>query len=132
MENNKIYDGGSAFPLAGSSHYQYAPQDGMSLRDWFAGMALQGFVTNNGTETPDGALAEWSYDVADAMLAARKEGASKTESCTLETELNKMRSLFTSYVLCEETWRNESTGNRVNAAMEANFMREKAKQLLKL
>ena len=50
----------------------------------------------------------------------------------LETELNEMRSLFTSYVLCEEAWRNKSTDNKVNVVMEANFMREKAKKLLKL
>jgi len=56
----------------------------------------------------------------------------ETESRKLETELNEMRSLFTSYILCEETWRNESTDNKVNAVIEANFMREKAKQLLKL
>lgn len=132
MENNKIDDGGSAFPLAGSSDYSYAPRDGMSLRDWFAGMALQGFATNNGTDTPDGILAVWSYNVADAMLAARKESELETESRKLEIELNEMRSLFTSYVLCEEAWRNKLPTNKVNAVMEANFMREKAKQLLKL
>jgi|688.fasta_scaffold214778_4 hypothetical protein len=66
------------------------------------------------------------------MDAARKESELETRSRKLETELNEMRSLFTSYVLCEEAWRNESTDNKVNAVMEANFMREKAKQLLKL
>jgi hypothetical protein len=47
----------------------------MTLRDYFAAAALQGLVTNNGTDTPDGLLATWSYSLADAMLAARKEEA---------------------------------------------------------
>lgn len=41
---SEIYNGGSAFPLAGSSDYSYAPQDGMSLRDYFAAAALTGLI----------------------------------------------------------------------------------------
>ena len=46
----------------------------MSLRDWFAGMALQGLCMNPPTETE--ALtdcASLALNIADAMLAARKE-----------------------------------------------------------
>jgi len=48
---------GPAFP----SHGGIAEQ-GMTLRDWFAGQALAG-------------LAEESYEAADAMLAAREAKA---------------------------------------------------------
>jgi hypothetical protein len=61
----------SAFPL--HMHGDYGK--GMTLRDYFAAAALQGFVTNNGTDTAEEALAAWSYSLADAMLATRKEGA---------------------------------------------------------
>lgn len=77
-----IDNGGSAFPLAGSSDYSYAPQDGMSLRDWFAGMALQGNLASQSIEVGyyDGIecwekAASDAYRAADAMLAVRKEGA---------------------------------------------------------
>lgn len=46
------------------------------LRDLFAGMALQGQVsTEQGFTAEESKLAQWSYRLADAMLAARKEGA---------------------------------------------------------
>jgi len=52
------------------------PMQDMSLRDWFAGMALQGKATrlSNPHEHRD-LLAADCYDIADAMLAARKENA---------------------------------------------------------
>ena len=76
MENNKIYDGGSAFPLATGPCNNHA--QGMSLRDWFAGMALQGIMGNRSlvdTFSVHEAMAKKSYFLADAMLAARKESA---------------------------------------------------------
>lgn len=72
---NAINDGGPAFPLPahiGANGEQPFPIYGMSLRDWFAGMALQGFATNNGTDTADQIIAGWSYGLADAMLTARE------------------------------------------------------------
>lgn len=50
------------------------PHEGVSLRDYFAGMALQGSLASPANEgmTSDH-LAEWSYSLADAMLKARKE-----------------------------------------------------------
>lgn len=72
-------NGGQAFPRAsfycddGPSEYDQEPQDGMSLRDWFAGQALAGMQTfdcNNGTAETQ-ALAAYRY--ADAMLKAREE-----------------------------------------------------------
>jgi hypothetical protein len=46
----------------------------MSLRDWFAGQALPIAMTDNGIHTAKVA-AEYAYEMADAMLAARKETA---------------------------------------------------------
>ena len=46
-----------------------------SLRDWFAGMVLQGMMTNpnnDGHETHELAAAAFSF--ADAMLAEREKG----------------------------------------------------------
>jgi hypothetical protein len=69
-------DGGSAFPFVIPAPSTYHTEPGMSLRDWFAGMALQGFLVAEPT-MQDAKAAEWSYALADAMIAARegKEGA---------------------------------------------------------
>jgi hypothetical protein len=79
-------DGGSAFPhgeiiaeqhdSAGnfSGNILHHESAGMSLRDWFAGMALSGIMSNSGSfaSMSDSQVAETSYSAADAMLAARK------------------------------------------------------------
>ncbi len=66
-------DGGPAFACA-SPHFDSL---GMSLRDYFAAAAMQGFVSSytNGDSGDADAVAGDSYTLADAMLAARKEGA---------------------------------------------------------
>jgi hypothetical protein len=56
-------NGGPAFPELNS---QMVP--GMSLRDWFAGQFLAGQRWSGGTLDE---LAHDSYQLADAMLAAR-------------------------------------------------------------
>jgi hypothetical protein len=87
---NPNVHGGPAFPsLKGLSH---APQyfndssakpafdaqssGGMTLRDWFAGQAMMGMLASgNGEKFPihqDILMAGWSYQAADAMLAARE------------------------------------------------------------
>ena len=55
-------DGGPAFP-------DNRWQDGMSLRDWFAGMALQGILAHQADWE---GMEEWAYERADRMLAARE------------------------------------------------------------
>lgn len=62
------------FPRTGSG----AP--GMELRDWFAGMALQGFVARMNDATFEANInSDWefligdAYDVADAMMEARNK-----------------------------------------------------------
>lgn len=60
-------DGGPAFPQLSVS----APpeQQGMSLRDWFAGRALAGSDCDSYSPA---STAECAYRVADAMLEERK------------------------------------------------------------
>jgi len=72
--NAPINDGGPAFPcqpLDAQGNPCNAAQDGMSLRDWFAGQALASLRCGDWTECKNGA--RYCYDYADAMLAARKE-----------------------------------------------------------
>jgi hypothetical protein len=79
--------GGSAFPwFTPEGHYNGSVHEqGMTLRDWFAGMALQHItgvidaeLTKGGVDTrplPEilSGLAGLSYQIADAMLKARGE-----------------------------------------------------------
>jgi len=67
-------EGGAAFPRAGSDHN--VPESGMTLRDWFAGQALLGELTQpwpEGFDLDEGAemMANRAYALADAMLAKR-------------------------------------------------------------
>ena len=69
-----IDNGGSAFPS------ELFEQPGMSLRDYFAAAALTGSVgyVNEFEPAYEKSLkhtANAAYRIADAMLAARKEGA---------------------------------------------------------
>ena len=74
-----INDGGNAFPVAGLSGLPndnfILPTSGMSLRDWFAGMALQGLVAHYGASGIKRDIEDGQpYKLADLMLAARKGG----------------------------------------------------------
>lgn len=93
MGSPQIIDGGPAFPGAtetngyGDGHHVVLPsgqiewmtvKPGMSLRDWFAGKALQGGIASDAhpdvviQETFEfAARAKWAYEMADAMLAER-------------------------------------------------------------
>jgi hypothetical protein len=92
----QIDDGGPAFPLGASNivhdmaselsndepagpdrnkkYYQLYRQlaMGMTLRDWFAGQALQGMLAEDADDITCTELADASYRCADAMIAARK------------------------------------------------------------
>lgn len=46
-------------------------QDGMDLRDYFAGQALTGLLTEHTGDYHDYALAELAYSLADEMMKAR-------------------------------------------------------------
>ena len=52
------------------------PAEDMTVRDWFAGMALQGIIAHPGMEPDDchkTGTSDLAYDFADAMLEARKQ-----------------------------------------------------------
>lgn len=71
-------DGGSAFPQV---HYwddgSVTSKGGMSLRDWFAGQALDGILSGP-CSRENVPVSEWldvpeyAYRIADAMLKARE------------------------------------------------------------
>lgn len=79
-------NGGAAFPRVTLSEKEneigdlrHIGNEGMSLRDWFAGKAMQAFITarasiyEGGPEQFDDDLSRWSYETADAMLRAREQ-----------------------------------------------------------
>lgn len=53
----------------------YSPFHGISLRDWFAGMALQGHIASDTMDfnCNEEMHAKYAYRCADAMLKAREE-----------------------------------------------------------
>ena len=66
-------DNPAAYPSS-SSGFGAAAQPGMTLRDWFAGQALVEVASLITVKQPDtlNTVARLAYDLADAMLAARK------------------------------------------------------------
>jgi hypothetical protein len=76
-------DGGPAFPMEYST-FEYTISEGnqriyhtqhdMTLRDWFAGMALQGIMANTKFTAVWRAaeMVDYAYRAADAMLEARE------------------------------------------------------------
>lgn len=78
----KINDDGSAFPHVDmNAPVSSASTPCTSLRDWFAGLAMQALLSNSHDkivkvfskhgESADVAFAESAYSFADAMLKAR-------------------------------------------------------------
>ena len=77
----KTNTGGSAFPVldytfeANDCTYKHESKEGMTLRDYFAAKAMQsGLVVVGNQGFRDGhikGIAKTSYEIADAMLAAR-------------------------------------------------------------
>ena len=64
-----IQDGGPAFPVRWANGHI---DGGMSLRDWFAGQVMLGFISHGpAVDIDDATLARGAYTVADAMLKAR-------------------------------------------------------------
>lgn len=72
--SEQIKDGGPAFPADGiDSETEFAwPSQGMTLRDYFAAKAMQGFAADPNTEAVAKTVARFAYGWADAMLAARE------------------------------------------------------------
>lgn len=85
----EIKTGGPAFPFEGGENNGIEPSVGMTLRDYIAAKALQGFLSSRyvsdfikevGNFSTDSDvrrnLATNAYLYADAMIAAREGGAS--------------------------------------------------------
>lgn len=77
MTKPKTKLGGTAFPTRSGEFYYY----GMTLRDWFAGQVLAGFLSSLGREerlsrsvSRAEVLAEQCYKIADAMLGEKEKG----------------------------------------------------------
>ena len=82
-DSKKIDDGGTAFPVPEENRLSDGTycNEGMSLRDWFAGQALAGITASLCSDVSYGGrvwfsqTAQDAYKLADAMIAARKAGA---------------------------------------------------------
>jgi hypothetical protein len=57
------------------THLQKPLTAGMTLRDFFAAKAMQGFLATVKVDCPDNLIAEDAYNLADAMLKAREKNA---------------------------------------------------------
>ena len=77
---SKVDDGGAAFPRVNPEYTKN--NDGMALRDWFAGQALAGLAAQpwvgwyqgnkrEQMKTRARAVTPAAYELADAMLAER-------------------------------------------------------------
>ena len=76
-------DGGPAFPVSAAGYYEsrgpeavpvLVPIPGMSLRDWFAGQALNGWMANTETIGSAADAAKYCYELAEGLLAERAKG----------------------------------------------------------
>jgi len=65
---NSKHDGGSAFPII-QEGMNVDGGPGMSLRDYFAGLAMQAIIDDDTSPTT---AANWSYQYADAMLVQKR------------------------------------------------------------
>lgn len=76
IKEEPIDTGGPAYPMPSGpeprvdayTHYN----EGMTLLDYFAGLALQGMLANNNNQWSWNDYAKESYEIAQAMLAERK------------------------------------------------------------
>ena len=65
--------GGPAFPTTKPLDYWGDPNQGMTLRDYFAAKAMQGICASGPSrDWTSPRLAAEAYDLADAMLKARE------------------------------------------------------------
>lgn len=76
MTDKSKQDGGPAFPF--STHMSGAYIPGMSLRQWYAGMALIGYMARGWENLPmnftKDHVARECLEQADAMIARSNEG----------------------------------------------------------
>lgn len=65
-------EGGPAFPAHFQSGNTAVGWYGLSTRDWFAGMALQGLLSSGVPRDAVYAVPDEAYRLADSMIEARK------------------------------------------------------------
>lgn len=73
----KPNDGGPAYPMHVPAHSGFGPHEhpGMTLRDHFAGLAMQGMFYHPALwDNSPGTHAQNAYAYADSMLAEREKG----------------------------------------------------------
>ena len=81
MKNKMKNDDGPAFPQGNDRVVltrSIADSQGMLLRDYFAAKAMQGLIASGDWDatacsSSPSFFADWSYELADAMLEARKK-----------------------------------------------------------
>jgi len=70
---SKPETGGHAFPLQGfadpTDRQHFYPESGMTLRQWYAGQALAGYVAGENRRMVVGEVASLCFRLADAMIA---------------------------------------------------------------
>lgn len=71
---SEIDSGSSAFPVTPTDNSgQIGPTEyGLTKREWFAGMALQGLLANPSVILKQTDIPELSFEYADAMIRAGK------------------------------------------------------------
>lgn len=65
---SEISSGGPAFPM--SHEQKQTGVWGLTKREWYAGMALQGLLANPSTILKQADIPELSFEYADAMIKA--------------------------------------------------------------
>jgi hypothetical protein len=71
---SEIKDGGPAFPGPDQAEQSVDINEGMTLRDYFAAKAMQAHLITHADQNTRN-IVEWSYQVADEMIACRTRGA---------------------------------------------------------
>ena len=68
----------AAFPSPYCPDTDNGGEPGLTVREWYAGMALQGIINGGNFQAwkLDG-IAKLAFDVADAMLAEAKKGGNR-------------------------------------------------------
>jgi hypothetical protein len=74
--NTKQKAASYAFPSILNIYGIREEQTGMTLRDWFAGMAMQGILSHQGLGVRFNQTASDAFDMADTMIAEREKGGS--------------------------------------------------------
>lgn len=48
------------------------PGQGLTKREWFAGMAMQGLISSSGVDLKTNYITAWAFEQADSMIEASK------------------------------------------------------------